>query len=66
MTHADKNIFSKEVRKELIERSWSIKHLAKLIERPRETVSRAISSQRHPVVRLQIAKKLKLTHLVQP
>lgn len=66
MPHTDKNIFSKEVRKELIDRGWTIKHLATVIKRPRESVSRAINSTCHPLIRLKVARKLNLTHLVQP
>lgn len=64
MTPSDKNIFAEEARIALIRRSWSINQLAKKISRPRESVSKAIHSQRFPLLRKQIAKRLNLTHLL--
>lgn len=60
LTPQDNNNFRKAARIQLIQLGWSVKDLAKKIDRPRETVSRAISTGRFPHVRRQVAKKLKL------
>lgn len=56
----NKNNFSKAVRVRLVQLDWTVKDLAQKIDRPRETVSRALRSTRYPIVRKQVARKLKL------
>jgi ribosome-binding protein aMBF1 (putative translation factor) len=63
VTTSDKNIFSKAVRKDLVDRSMSVNELASKIKRPRETVSRAIHGKKFPRVREQIASFLELKNL---
>lgn len=61
MTTSDKNIFSKAVRKSLVDAEMTIKDLSVQIGRPRETVSKTIhGSKRFPAVRLEIATRLNL------
>ena len=64
VTTSDKNNFSKAVRRDLVDRNMSVKQLAAKIDRPRETVSRAIRGKCFPIVRQQIAKALNLKHLL--
>lgn len=61
MNLPDKNIFSIQARVRLVELGWSQKELAKKIGHPRETVNRAILTEKFPRIRRKIAKKLKLT-----
>lgn len=58
MNAPHKNKFSTAARCKLIELDWSIKELARQLDHPRETVSKAIRSQRFPLVRAKVAKKL--------
>jgi ribosome-binding protein aMBF1 (putative translation factor) len=60
VTPSDKNNFPSVARKRLIDLGWSVTVLAGKIKRPRETVSRAIHSNRFPHVRKQVAQKLKI------
>jgi hypothetical protein len=60
VTPTDKNNFSKLARRRLLDLEWSVQTLADKINRPRESVSRAIHSQRFPLLRKQVAQKLKL------
>lgn len=64
VTTPDKNNFSRDVRRELVDRNMSVKKLAAKIDRPRETVSRAIHNEKFPHVRKKIATFLKLNHLL--
>jgi plasmid maintenance system antidote protein VapI len=66
VTPSDKNIFSEEARIVLIKRGWTVNKLAEKIKRPRESVSKAIRSQRFPLLRKQIAAQLNLQHLITP
>jgi len=61
VTKTDKDNFSTNARKALIDRGWSMKQLADRIHRPCSTVSKAIHSGRFPLVRKSIAKALNLT-----
>lgn len=54
------NKFSIAARTRLIELGWRVSTLADKIKRPRSTVSGAIHTERFPLVRRQIAQKLKL------
>lgn len=60
VTPSDKNIFSVEARTALIKRGWSVSKLAQKARRPRESVSRAIHTNRFPLLRRKIAKILNL------
>lgn len=60
MTVSDKNNFPAVARKRLIDLGWSVKALAVKIGRPRSTVSKAIHTDRFPLVRKQVAQKLKI------
>lgn len=61
MEHSHKNKFSRDARHRLLDMNLSITGLAKQLKRPRETVSKAIHSERFPLVRAKVAKKLGLT-----
>lgn len=60
MPDNNNNKFSIAARTRLIELGWQVSTLAKKIQRPRSTVSSALHSERFPIVRRQIAAKLKL------
>jgi hypothetical protein len=64
MAPTHKNKFTSEARHRLLDLNLSITSLAKQLKRPRETVSKAIHSNRFPLVRAKVAKKLGL-HLNQ-
>lgn len=61
MIETDNIKFSREARKALIDKNWSVKDLATHIRRPDSTVSRAIHTTSFPLVREQIIKALNLT-----
>jgi len=61
MNRNHKNKFSKEARCKLIQLDMSITKLADELKRPRETVSKSIHSNRFPLVRKLVAKKLGIT-----
>lgn len=66
MNATDKNIFSIEARKRLVELGWSVSDLAKKIRHPRESVSASIHRGRFPRIRRKVARKLELSHLLTP
>lgn len=61
MTETDKPNFSAAVRHALIDHRWTVAALAAHIGRPSSTVSRAIHTNKFPLVRQQIAEALNLT-----
>lgn len=60
MARTHNNKFASLSRKRLIDLNWSISDLAARLKRPRSTVSTAIHTQRFPLVRGLVAKKLNL------
>lgn len=64
MNVSDKNNFSIEARKRLVELGWSVSDLARQIRHPRESVSAAIHQGKSPRIRRKVARKLSLTHLL--
>jgi ribosome-binding protein aMBF1 (putative translation factor) len=64
MNPPDKNIFSIEARKRLVELGWSVTDLAKKISHPRESVSASIHRGKFPRIRRKVARKLNLSHLL--
>lgn len=64
MDASDKNIFSIEARKRLLDLGWTVTGLAHVIRHPRESVSAAIHRGKFPRIRRKIARKLSLTHLL--
>lgn len=64
MNSPDKNIFSIEARKRLVELGWSVSDLAKKISHPRESVSASIHRGKFPRIRRKVARKLNLSHLL--
>lgn len=64
MNSPDKNIFSIEARKRLVELGWSVSDLARRINHPRESVSAAIHRGKHPRIMRKVARKLSLSHLL--
>lgn len=61
MTETDKPNFYAAVHHALIDCGWSVKELADHIKRPSSSVSRAIHTNKFPLLRQQISKALKLT-----
>jgi len=57
----NKNKFSKDARHKLIELNLTVTKLARQLKRPRATVSKSIHSERFPLVRASVAKKLGIT-----
>ena len=64
MDSTHKNKFSNDARHRLLDLNLSITGLARQLKRPRATVSKAIHSNRFPLVRAKVAKKLGI-HLNQ-
>lgn len=64
MNSSDKNIFSIEARKRLVELGWSVSDLAKKISHPRESVSASIHRGKFPRIRRKVARKLNISHLL--
>ena len=60
MNPPDKNIFSIEARKRLVELGWSVTALAQKIKHPRESVSACIHQGKFPRIRRKVARKLNL------
>jgi len=61
MSQDDNNNFSKEVKHRLIDLGLSVSGLARLIRRPRSTVSRAINAEnKFPKVRKMISRRLSI------
>lgn len=65
MNRPDKNIFSTEARKRLVDLGWSVSDLARKINHPRESVSAAIHRGMHPRILRKVARKLSLSHLLK-
>lgn len=60
-TKNDKIKFSKRARRRLLDLDLSVKELADMIGRPRESVSRCIHSNRFPKLRAVVAQALEIS-----
>jgi hypothetical protein len=58
MTESSNNNFTRAVRHRLVDLGLNVTQLARLIGRPRSTVSKAISANKFPKVRRRIARHL--------